>query len=116
MSGARSYHSGMAAEDQVARLYAREGAQVCARRWRGSRGEIDLVARNGDEVIFIEVKSSRTHAEAAEHLSKAQIHRICATAAEFLEGEPRGQLTDMRVDLALVDATGRIEIIRNALA
>jgi hypothetical protein len=27
---------------------------------------------------------------------------------------PRGSLTDMRIDLALVDATGRIEIIENA--
>lgn len=116
MSGLTSYHKGLAAEDQVVRHYARAGIEVCARRWRGTRGEIDLIARRGDEVIFIEVKSSRTHAEAVTHLSQAQITRICETATEFLAGEPRGQLTDMRIDVALVDGSGQIAIIENAFA
>ena len=116
MSGSTSYHKGLAAEDQVARHYARAGITVCARRWRGARGEIDLIARHGAEVIFIEVKCSRTHAEAVVHLSPSQIARICDTATEFLDGEPRGQLTDIRIDVALVDGMGRIEIIENAFA
>jgi putative endonuclease len=116
LSGLVSYHAGLAAEDQVVRHYARAGIEVFTRRWRGTRGEIDLIARRGDEVIFIEVKSSKTHDWAAAHLSSAQIARICDTATEFLAGEPKGQLTDMRIDLALVDGTGRIEIIENAFA
>ncbi len=116
MSGVTSYHGGLAAEDQVERHYARRGIEVCARRWRGTRGEIDLIARRGDEVIFIEVKSSRTHAEAMSHLCSAQITRICETATEFLAGEPKGQLTDIRIDVALVDGQGVIEIVENAFA
>ena len=116
MTGRTSYHAGLAAEDQVVRHYAAAGIVVCARRWRGTRGEIDLIARRGDEVIFIEVKSSATHAGAAAHLSAAQIARICDTATEFLAGEPKGQLTDIRIDVALVDAMGRIDIIENAFA
>jgi putative endonuclease len=116
MSGITSYHGGLAAEDQVERHYARAGIMVCARRWRGTRGEIDLIARRGDEVIFIEVKSSRTHAEAMSHLSRAQIARICEAATEFLAGEPKGQMTDIRIDVALVDGQGRIEIVENAFA
>lgn len=116
MSGARSYHAGLAAEDQVATLYGRSGRPVCARRWRGSQGEIDIVARDGDSVIFIEVKQSRTHAQAAEHLSRWQMDRIYGAASEFLAGEPRGQLTDVRFDVALVDGMGRIEILENAFA
>lgn len=116
MTGLTSYHKGLAAEEQVVRHYARAGIEVCKRRWRGTRGEIDLIARRDDEVIFIEVKSSRTHAGAVSHLSRAQIARIFDTAAEFLEGEPKGQLTDIRIDVALVDAMGRIEIIENAFA
>ncbi|NJM84612.1 MAG: hypothetical protein HC844_21230 [Tabrizicola sp.] len=115
MSGMRSYRAGLAAEEQVERHYARAGLQICARRWRGSRGEIDLVARNGAEVIFIEVKSSRSHDLAALHLTPAQMRRICGTATEFLAGEPNGQLTAMRIDLVLVDASGRIEVIENAI-
>ncbi len=116
MSGARSYHAGLAAEDQVALFYMRSGRPVTARRWRGSAGEIDLIARDGAEVIFIEVKQSATHAQAAEHLSGRQMGRIYGAASEFLAGEPAGQLTDVRFDVALVDGTGRIEIIENAFA
>ena len=114
--GACAYHAGFAAEDQVAQLYDRSGRLVCARRWRGEAGEIDLIARDGAEVIFIEVKQSRTHAQAAEHLTWRQMTRIYAAASEFLAGEPAGQLTDVRFDLALVDAAGRIEVLENAYA
>lgn len=116
MSGSRSYHAGLAAEDQVAQMYARSGRAVCARRWRGSAGEIDIVARDGAEVIFIEVKQSSNHATAAEHLTPRQFRRIYGAASEFLAGEPAGQLTAVRFDVALVDAVGRIEVIENAWA
>ena len=42
--------------------------------------------------------------------------RIIAAGSEFLAGEPKGQLTEVRFDLAVVDQTGRIEIIENAFA
>lgn len=116
MSGASSYHAGLAAEDQVARFYSRSGREVCARRWRGASGEIDLIARQGAEVIFIEVKQSSTHAMAAEHLTPRQMARIYATASEYLAGEPRGQMTESRFDVALVNAAGQIEILENAFA
>lgn len=116
MSGARSYHAGLAAEEQVAQLYTRSGREVCARRWRGSAGEIDLIARDGAEVIFVEVKQSKTHAQAAEHLTPRQMQRIYNAGSEFLAGEPRGQMTDVRIDVALVDAQGRIELLENAYA
>ena len=51
MSGARSYYAGLAAEDQVATLYGRSGRAVCARRWRGSQGEIDLIARYVERML-----------------------------------------------------------------
>jgi putative endonuclease len=115
-SGAVAYHAGLAAEDQVAQLYDRAGRPICARRWRGSGGEIDLIARDGAEVIFIEVKKSRSHAEAAAHLTARQMARIYTAASEFLAGEPRGQNTDVRFDVALVNALGQIEILENAFA
>ena len=116
LRGARAYHAGVAAEDQVAQMYERAGRAVCARRWRGSGGEIDLIARNGAEVIFIEVKQSSTHAIAAEHLTLRQMQQIYASAEEFLAGEPKGLLTEVRFDVALVDGQGRIEVLENAFA
>jgi putative endonuclease len=110
MSGIVSYHAGLAAEDAVEATY---GLPVAARRWRGTTGEIDLILRDGEGLIFVEVKRARDFARAAERLSRAQAERIWSTAAEFLSGEPRGQLTDARVDLALVDGVGRVQIIEN---
>ena len=114
--GLVNYHAGHAAESSVARHYEDRGIAICAQNWRGITGEIDLIGRNGDVVIFVEVKQSRTHDLAASHLSQAQIGRIFATVDEFLAGEPKGLLTDVRIDLALVDGMGRIEVIENAFA
>lgn len=114
--GLANYHAGHAAEGSVARHYESRGITICAQNWRGITGEIDLIGRQGDHVIFVEVKQSRTHDLAASHLSQAQIGRIFATADEFLAGEPKGLLTDIRIDLALVDGMGRIDVIENAFA
>ncbi len=114
--GLANYCAGHAAEGSVARHYEDQGIAICAQNWRGITGEIDLIGRQGDEVIFIEVKQSRTHDLAASHLSPAQIGRIFATVDEFLAGEPKGLLTDVRIDLALVDGMGRIEVVENAFA
>ena len=114
--GRANYHAGHAAEASVARHYESLGVQICARNWRGSTGEVDLVGRQGDVVVFVEVKQSRTHDLAASHISKAQIARIFVTVDEFLGGEPKGLLTDVRIDLALVDGQGRIDVVENAFA
>ena len=114
MSGRKSYYAGISAEDQVAQMYDRSGRPVIARRWRGPGGEIDLIARDGAEVIFIEVKQARSHGLAAERLSARQMARIYKSAECFIGTEPAGQLTPVRFDVALVDGVGRIEVLENA--
>ena len=114
--GLANYHAGHAAEASVARHYEERGVSICARNWRGLTGEVDLVGRDGDVVIFVEVKQSRTHDLAASHITPGQIARIFSTVEEFVAGEPKGQLTDVRIDLALVDGQGRIDVIENAFA
>lgn len=106
--------SGAMAEDAVARHLQGRGAVILARRWRGLAGEIDLICRQGDCIVFVEVKQAATHGEAAARLGAAQQARICRAACEFCEGLPGGQLTEMRFDAALVDRLGRIEILENA--
>jgi putative endonuclease len=99
----------------VARHYSAAGATVAARRWRGTAGEIDLIVREGARVVFVEVKCSDTTAGAAQMLLPRQIARLFAAAQEFVAAEPAGQDTEMRFDVALVDAAGHIDVIRNAL-
>ena len=114
MTGSVSYHAGLTAEEIVERHYSRGGMPVVDRRWRGQGGEIDLVARDGAGLIFIEVKKSSSRSRAAERVTRRQMDRICAAAMEYLGATPDGQATDVRFDVALVDAHGAVEIVENA--
>ena len=116
MSGTTSYHAGLAAEDCVARHYARAGHAIDARRWRGKGGEIDVIARTDAETVFVEVKRSDTHAAAAARVSDRQIRRLFDCAGEYMGTLPDGMLSQVRFDVALVDAQGRVEILENALS
>jgi putative endonuclease len=109
-----AHYGGCAAETSVALDYDRRGRCVAHRRWRGTAGEIDLIARDGDGFVFIEVKKARTFEAAALRLERRQIDRIIAAASEFLGTQPGGMLAAVRFDLALVDAQGRVRIIENA--
>lgn len=118
MTGYVSYRVGLSAEDAVVRRYRDCGRTIAATRWRGAcgagGGEIDLIARDGDEVIFVEVKKAATHDRAVAALSRAQMGRIYRSASAFLESEPRGQLTPVRFDLATVDRHGDVAVLENA--
>jgi putative endonuclease len=114
--GVMAHLGGLAAEDAVARHYLAQGLVIAERRWRGRGGEIDLILREPDGgLVFVEVKKSRTLARAAESLSRRQCGRLYAAASEYLGGEPAGQDSAARFDVALMDETGTIEVIENAL-
>ena len=112
--GRMAYHAGIAAENRIERAYLDRGATVSHRRWRGGGGEIDLILHEGEEVVFVEVKKSRSFAAAAERIRPQQMRRIHSSAEEFLGGEPKGLLTPARFDVALLDARGDFRIVENA--
>lgn len=114
MKQARNHLAGLAAESSVLQRYVAEGYALLARRFRGLRGEIDLVLAKGASVIFVEVKKSHSFDAALARLGAAQIARIFDTAAEFLATQPRGLSTDARFDVALVNARGEVSVIENA--
>lgn len=51
---------GNAGEREAARYLRRQGFQIIARRYRTPLGEIDLIARDGECIVFIEVKTRRS--------------------------------------------------------
>ncbi len=111
--GLANYHAGLAAETSVELEYINSGATLLERRWRGKGGEVDLILLDRDELVFVEVKKSKSFARAAENLSPRQIGRICRAAEEYLATQTNGSLTPMRIDAALTNETGEIEILRN---
>lgn len=111
--GRTNYHAGLAAEDIVSNRYRSEGYAPRGHRWRGPGGEIDLIFEKLGTLVFVEVKKSRDFASAAARITERQLARIAASASAFLATMPEGQMTDMRIDAALVDASGRVEIVEN---
>ena len=115
-TGKLSYHSGQAAELQVARHYERDGWRVLQHRFKSAAGEIDLAFHRNDTVFFVELKRARTHYIAASRISLQQIARINQSAEIFVDEHLSGQNFEMRLDAALVDQKGEIQIIPDALA
>ncbi|GAA6209589.1 YraN family protein [Cognatishimia sp. WU-CL00825] len=113
--GKTAYLAGETAERLVQKQYEQSGLVLAAHRWRGGGAEIDLIFRDGALCVFVEVKQSKDWQRASQSLSSAQMQRIMTAATVFVAHEPKGQLTDMRFDVALVDGQGRTQILENAL-
>ena len=70
--------------------------------------------RDEDGIVFVEVKKSRSFEQAAQRLTPRQMQRIRNSAEEYVGHGPRGSLTHMRFDVALVDHSGEVQILENA--
>jgi putative endonuclease len=64
-----------------------QGLVVLARNWRCAEGEVDLILRDGDDVVFCEVKTRRgdTFGTPAEAIRPAKVRRLRRLAARWLE-------------------------------
>ena len=111
--GRSAYLHGVTAEDVAARLYTDRGAEVLARRMRNDAGEVDLIVREGQVFVFVEVKARRGRDAAAASLSKAQMARLGAASEIWMADHAPN--ADMRFDVVLTDRNGGAEIIENAL-
>ena len=114
--GRRAYLSGLAAEMAVVSSYRSLGCQIENQRWRGEGGEIDLIVRDDDTYVFVEVKRARDFDAAAKRLSLKQAKRIHMAAAEYLARAPVGLLSDVRFDLALCNGVGNVKICQGAFS
>jgi putative endonuclease len=105
---------GQQAEARAADFLRARGLKILERNWRCRFGEIDLVARDADALVFVEVRlrGSRAHGGAAESINAAKRHRLTAAASQYLA---RARYAGpCRFDALLIEAEGRIEWIRNA--
>jgi putative endonuclease len=77
---------GLAGENAAERLLARHGLEIVARNYRTRLGEIDLIAREGATLVFVEVRSraSDRFGGAIESITAAKRRRIVAAARHFL--------------------------------
>ena len=110
---------GAAGEDAAAAWYGRAGYEVLDRNWRCREGELDLVCRRGDVLVFSEVKtrSSSAFGHPAEAVTATKRRKLRALAGAWL-GErgperPRWRPATIRFDVVAVLA-GEVEVIEDA--
>ena len=102
----RSLRAGGTAE-WLAALYLRcKGYRILARRYTVKGGEIDVIARRGDTLAFVEVKLRPTMEEAQTAISAEKRRRISRAARAFLAGNVAATGLALRAD-ALYFAPGR---------
>ena len=109
---------GITGEDLACRELEQRGYAIVARRYRGKTGEIDIVARDGDALVFVEVKARASHAfgSAAEAVTPMKQQQLMRVASEYLV---RHQLCDCpcRFDVVSIhfdSGQPAIEVFQNA--
>ncbi len=80
----KAWQRGRSAERIAAWALRLRGYRILAERYKTSSGEIDLIARRGGTVVFIEVKARGTVAAGLEAISPRQQRRIRSAAETFL--------------------------------
>lgn len=108
---------GRAAEAAAARYLTHEGWTLLGRNVRIGRGELDLIARRGPVLAFVEVKARRTAAYGApeDAVDARKRHKIRRLAELWLAVRPwalRG-VSEVRYDVIAVDAVGHSPIVRH---
>lgn len=93
---------GLSAEMRAAAFLLTKGYRIAARRWRSAAGEIDIVARRGNLLVFVEVKARGSFDEAAYSVTPRQRQRIASAAAIWLADHEGDAERDMRFDAILV--------------
>ncbi|MGA1799804.1 YraN family protein [Sphingomonas sp. 4RDLI-65] len=90
-----------------------KGWSILDRRVRTPAGEVDIVARRGNLIAFVEVKTRATAAELDFAIDEPRLARVAA-AAEYLMPRYAGPGDDIRVDVILLAPGTRPRHIENA--
>ncbi|MFP4155960.1 MAG: YraN family protein, partial [Halothiobacillaceae bacterium] len=79
-------HRGQAGERIARQWLERQGLHTVSENWRGGRGELDLVMREGGTLVFVEVRSRRAGARvsALESLDSRKLTKVRETAQRYL--------------------------------
>ncbi len=96
---------GHLAEDVAVSYLRVRGYYIVARNVRTPEGEIDIIARDGATLVFIEVKArrSRSFGSALAAVDYKKRRRIRESAANYMQFFPAGEKTMIRFDVVTIE-------------
>ncbi|HEY9078630.1 YraN family protein [Magnetovibrio sp.] len=110
----RAQKRGRWAEALTALVLRLSGHRILARNFKTQVGEIDVIAKRGSVLCFIEVKARADAAQAAAAIGARQRQRIQRAAELYLCQNPAFQTCDVRFDVALVTGPLHLTLVRDA--
>lgn len=110
-----TYIIGKNYENKALEFLVKKGFTLCCKNYRGSLGEIDLIVKKDDLIIFVEVKyrKNSNFGKAAESVNIKKGKKIYVTALEYLENNKLYDV-DYRFDAITYD-NEKYEWIKNCL-
>ncbi len=107
-------HLGTKGEKLALKYLKKQGCKLIERNYRTPFGEADLIVRDREEVVFVEVKTRTTEeyglpSEAVDKEKQRRYYRIAQCYWKRTQVEPNA-----RFDVVEVYGDGRIEHIKNA--
>lgn len=107
---------GTAAETLALGHLRAAGLELIERNYQCRRGEIDLIMRDADSIVLVEVRqrSRSDFGTAAESVTIHKQRRLLAAARHWLSRHPRHAERPLRFDVIGIDGKGRLDWIRNA--
>jgi len=104
---------GIEAENVVSNYFENLGYEIIARRYKTRHGEIDIIASNAEQIVFIEVKYRKNINDCYEAISESQIRRIRNATEVFLSSKNLCS-KPLRFDAVFLDTTLTIKHIQDA--
>lgn len=110
---------GRRGEELAASYLEKKGYLILQRNYRGGGGEMDIVAQEGDCLVFVEVRtrSSREYGTPEESITPAKAQRLIEVAQGYLQ-EQGDAAREWRIDLVAIHWSGdsyRLNHIVNAV-
>lgn len=110
----RTHDHGIMAEGAAEIFLRAKGYKILERRYRAKVGEVDLIALDGDCVVFVEVKARPTLDEALFSITPKMRGRISDAAMAYISAHPEMTMRPMRFDVLAVKLPFTIRHMENA--
>ncbi len=106
-------------EEQAAQYLRTQGYEIIERNWRCATGELDLIAWESGQLVFVEVRTrrGRTYGTPEESVTPAKQSKLIELAQTYMQEYPELECA-WRIDVVAVELRGnqpRINLIRHAV-